>query len=340
MRLGLCPLYIGEPVSEVLPSVELADKVGYDSVWSYEEYGSDGVTILGYLAARTEQIKLGTGVLPIAPRSPTLTSMTATTLDVLSGGRMILGLGLSVPWIVEGWYGLPYGKPIPMIREYVSVVRKAIAREERLEFDGQHYQIPYRGEDARCDAKPIKSLFPPLRPRIPIYLGTIGPRTVRLTGEIADGWLPGVYSPEREAVSLAPLDEGITKAHRQRSDVTIAYFIQVVRSNDLEAAYDELRPLMAAYLGPKGVGLANSYFGLICAMGWEAQAHQVRKLYLAGDRKAAAAAVPTSMLDEVALLGPLDRIIDRLAAWKESRVNTLILLTRDAEIIEAAAAAL
>jgi F420-dependent oxidoreductase-like protein len=340
MRLGLALGYAGEPMNEVLPAVEAADKLGYDSVWSLEEYGPDGVSVLGYLAARTEQIKLGTGILQIAPRTPALTSMTATTLDVLSGGRMILGLGLSVPWIVEGWHGLPYGKPIQVLQEYVTVVRKAIAREEQLEFDGQYYQVPYRGPEARCDAKSIKSLFPPVRTSIPIYLGTMGPRSVRLTGEIADGWLPGVYSPEREAFSLAPLDEGIAKAGRRPSDVTIGYIIEVVRDDDVDVARDELRPLMASYIGPKGVGLMNSYFELACAAGWEADAHRIRELYLAGHRKEAAAAVPTSMLDEFALLGPLDRIIDRLAAWKESRVDTLILLTRDLEVIEAAAEAL
>lgn len=340
MRLGLGLGYVGEPMNEILPAVELADKAGYDSVWSLEEYGPDGVSILGYLAARTEQIKLGTGILGTAQRSPALTAMTATTLDVLSDGRMILGLGVSVPWVVEGWHGRPFGKPTQVLREYVAVVRKAIARKERLEFDGEFYQIPYRGPDARCEAKPIKSLFPPVRAYIPIYLGTMGPRSVRLTGEIADGWLPGVYSPEREAYSVAPLDEGIVKGGRQRSDVKIAYIIEVVRDDDIDLARDDLRPLMASYIGPKGVGLVNSYFELACASGWEAEAHRIREFYLAGQLKEAAAAVPNSMLDEYALLGSLDRIIDRLAAWKESRVDTLILLTRDLEVIEAAAAAL
>ncbi|MGH3615925.1 MAG: LLM class flavin-dependent oxidoreductase [Pseudonocardia sp.] len=340
MRLGLGLGYTGEPMSEVLPAVDMADKLGYDSVWSLEEYGPDGVTILGYLAACTEQIKLGTGILQMAPRSPALTSMTATTLDVLSGGRMLLGLGLSVPWLIEGWHGLPYGKPLEVIREYLSVVRMAMARERPLVHDGRQYQIPYRGPDARTEPRPIKSLRPPLRPHIPIYLGTMGPRSVALTGEIADGWLPGLYSPEREAVALAPLDEGIKRAGRQRTDVTIANLVEVVRNDDIDAARDELRPLIASYLGPKGVGLVNSYFELACAMGWEAEAHLVRELYLDGKKKEAGAAVPHSLLDEFALLGPLDRIIDRLAAWKESRVDTLILLTRDVEIIEAAQAAL
>jgi F420-dependent oxidoreductase-like protein len=340
MQLGLGLGYAGEPMTEVLPAVEAADRLGYDSVWSMEEYGPDGVSVLGYLAARTERIKLGTGILQIPPRSPALTAMTATTLDVLSGGRTILGLGLSVPWLVEGWHGLPYGKPIPVLREYVTVVRKAIARAEDLEFDGEYYQIPYRGPDARCDARSIKSLFPPVRTEIPIYLATIGPRSVRLTGQIADGWLPAVYSPEREAIALAPLDEGITKAGRDPSDVKIAYVVEVVRADTVDAARDELRPLIAAYIGPKGVGLVNSYFELACAMGWEAEAHRIRESYLDGHRKEACAAVPDAMLDEFALLGPLERIIDRLAAWKESRVDILVLLTRDVQVVEAAAMAI
>ncbi|MGL4745634.1 MAG: LLM class F420-dependent oxidoreductase [Dermatophilaceae bacterium] len=336
MKLGLGLGYGGEPVEEFLPSVELADRIGYDSVWSLEEYGPDAVSVLGYLAARTENLKLGTGILQIAPRTPALTAMTMTTLDVLSGGRMILGLGLSVPWVIEGWHGLPYGKPLTVIREYVDVVRAAVAREAPLSYDGSHYQIPYRGPDARCEPRPIKSLFPPVRSSIPVYLGTMGPRSVRLTGEIADGWLPGLYSPEREAVALAPLDEGIARAGRQPSDVAIAHIVEVVRDDDVGAARDELRPLMTSYIGPKGVGLVNSFFALVCEMGWEAEAHAIRDHYLDGRRSEAGAAVPDSLIDEFALIGPLDRIVDRLAAWKESRVDTLILLTRDLEVIEAA----
>ncbi len=340
MRLGLALGYAGEPMSEVLPAVEVADRVGYDSVWSLEEYGPDGVSVLGYLAAKTQRVKLGTGILQMAPRSPALTAMTAITLDVLSGQRTLLGLGLSVPWVIEGWHGLPYGKPLEVIRDYVAIVRKAIAREAPLAHDGRQYQIPYRGPGARSDPRPIKSLFPPPRPRIPIYLGTMGPRSVGLTGEIADGWLPGLYSPEREAVALAPLDEGIARAGRSRADVTIANIVEVVRDDDVDAARDELRPLMASYIGPKGVGLVNSYFELARGMGWEAEARKIRELYLGGKREEAAGVVPDSLLDEFALLGPLGRIVDRLAAWKESRVDLLILLTRDVEVIEAAQEAL
>lgn len=337
MKLGLALGYAGEPMSDVLPSVEAADRNGFDSVWSLEEYGPDGVTILGYLAGKTENVKLGTGILQMGPRSPALTAMTAVTLDVLSGCRTLLGLGLSVPWVIEGWHGVPYGKPVELTREYVSIVRKAIAREERLEHDGVHYQIPYRGPGARSTSGPIKSLFPPPRTRIPIYLGSMGPRNVRLTGEIADGWLPGLYSPEREKITNVPLDEGLARAGRSPAEVPIANIIEIERHDDIEAARDELRPLLASYIGPVGEGLVNAYFESTCAMGWEAEAHKIRELYRAGHKKEAAAAVPAALLDETALLGPLEAILDRLEAWKESRVETLILLTRDVEIIEAAA---
>lgn len=198
MQLGLALGYSGEPIDEVLPIVEHADRIGVDSVWSLEEYGPDGATILGYLAARTERIKLGSGILQMPARTPAMTAMTAMTLDVLSGGRFLLGLGLSVPWVVEGWHGVPYGKPLGRTREYVEIVRKAIAHEHRVEHSGEHYQLPYRGPGARGVAKPVRSLLEPLRTRIPIYLGSVGWRNTALTGEIADGWLSSFYSPERE----------------------------------------------------------------------------------------------------------------------------------------------
>ncbi|SFQ50574.1 probable F420-dependent oxidoreductase, Rv3520c family [Amycolatopsis arida] len=341
MRLGLALGYSGEPMSEVLPAVQAADRVGYDSVWSLEEFGPDGVTILGYLAAKTERIKLGTGVLQVAPRTPALTSMTATTLDALSGQRTLLGLGLSQPWLIEGWHGLPFHHPTDVLREYVTVLRKAIAREGPLEFEGRYYQIPYRGPHARGVSRPLKALYPPPRTEIPIYLGTTGPRNVALTGEIADGWLVGgLYIPEHEKVCLAPLEEGIARAGRRRSDVTIAKVIDVIRDDDLDAARAEVRAVLASYLGPRGVGVRNVHFEQACEMGWEAAAHRVRALFTEGRRKEAAAEVPDELVDQYALLGPLDRIIDRLVAWKESRVDVLVLLTRDVELIEAAQAAL
>jgi F420-dependent oxidoreductase-like protein len=218
MRLGLALGYGGEPIEEVLPIVERAEAIGVDSVWSVEEYGPDAVSVLGYLAARTERIKLGTAVMQIPARTPAATAMTAMTLDVLSGGRFQLGLGLSVPWITEGWHGLPYAKPLQRTREYVGIVRRAIAHTERVEHDGQIYQLPYRGPGSSGRARPVKSEMEPLRPHIPIYLGAIGPRNVALTGELADGWLSGLYAPEHEKALTRPLDEGIARAGRTSGD--------------------------------------------------------------------------------------------------------------------------
>jgi F420-dependent oxidoreductase-like protein len=341
MRLGLALGYSGEPMSEVLPAVKVADRVGYESVWSPEEFGPDGATILGYLAGHTLNVKLGTGILQIAARTPTLTSMTAIALDALSEGRTILGLGVSQPWLTEGWHGRPFGSSTKVITEYVSIVRKAIRRDELLEFDGRYYQIPYRGADARTSSAGIKLVYPPVRKHIPIYLGTTGPRNVALTGEIADGWLAGgLYTPEHEEVCLAPLYAGITRAGRTRADVKITRIVNVVRNNDLAAAYDELRPILASYIAPKGIGVTNVHFQQACQMGWESEAHQIRELFINGGKRAAATAVPDKLIDEYALVGPLKRIVDRLAAWQESQVDTLILLTRDTQIIESAQAAL
>jgi len=217
VRLGLNIGYSGASIGDVLPLVEHADRLGIDSVWAAEAYGSDAVTVLAYLAARTERIKLGTGILQMPARTPANTAMTAMTLDALSGGRVILGLGLSGPQVVEGWHGVAYGKPLARTREYVEVVRKAIARREPLTFDGTHYQIPYRGEDATGLGKPLKSILHPVRDRIPVYLAAIGPRNVELAAEIGEGWLPIFYSPEREDIFNEHLDRGLA-AHGRHPD--------------------------------------------------------------------------------------------------------------------------
>ncbi|MEV0616404.1 LLM class F420-dependent oxidoreductase [Nonomuraea sp. NPDC050404] len=335
MRIGLALGYHGEPMTEILPLVEHAERVGVDSVWSVEEYGADGVSVLAYLAARTERIRLGTGILQLAGRTPANTAMTALTLDILSEGRLLLGLGVSVPWIVEGWHGVPYGRPLARTREYVEILRKAIRCDERVTHDGEYYQLPYRGPSK---ARPVKALLDPVRSTIPTYLAGIGPGMVRLAGEIADGWLPGFYSPEREKIITAPLDEGLKRAGREPGEVDIAVITHAVRTRDLDRARDELRPLYAAYLGPNLPGVRNTYFDLACEIGFEAEAETIRAHHREGRRAEAIAAVPDALLDEVALLGPLPRIIDRLAAWKESRAGTLALITRDRTLLEAVAA--
>lgn len=341
MKLGLALGYGGEPMDEVLPAVRAADRCGFDSVWSLEEFGADGVSILGYLAGQTDRIRLGTGILQIGARTPALTAMTAATLDILSEGRALLGLGVSQPWLMEGWHGVPFTPPVDTIREYVAVVRTAVAREAPLEFDGRHYTVPYRGPDARGPGRPIRSQMKPLRPSVPIYLGTTGPRAVRLTGEIADGWIAGgLYLPEHEKVCLAPLDEGLARSGRSPDAVAVTKIVDVLVDDDLDAARDDVRPVLASYIGPRGVGVENAHFAQACEMGWEAAAHRIREHHVEGRRSEAWAAVPDDLVDAFALVGSRERILDRLGAWAGSRVDTLILLTRDVELIEAASGVL
>ena len=334
MRLGLNIGYSGSAIGGVWPLIEQADKLGYDSVWAAEAYGSDAVTVLSYVAAKTEQIKVGSSILQMPARTPANTAMTAMTLDALSDGRFILGLGLSGPQVVEGWHGVPYGKPLRRTREYVEIVRAAISREAPLEYDGQEYQIPYRGPDATGLGKPLKSILHPVRDRIPIYLASIGPKNVELTAEIADGWLPIFYSPEREDIYNEHLDAGLAKASRKADEVDIAPTAYVAMGDDIAACRDLLRPMFALYIGGMGARGKNFYFDLACRYGFEEAATQIQDLYLDGKKAEAAAKVPDELVDECALVGPMDRIVDRLEAWKESRVGTLILGTLQPEVLE------
>ncbi|MGI5447643.1 LLM class flavin-dependent oxidoreductase [Streptomyces sp. CA-243310] len=340
MHLGLALGYGGEPIEELLPIVDRAERIGVDSVWSVEEYGPDAVSILGYLAAVTQRVKLGTAIMQIPARTPTTTAMTAMTLDMLSGGRFQLGLGLSVPWIVEGWHGQPYAEPLRRTREYVEIVRKAVAHDTRVEHDGRIYQVPYRGPGSSGTARPVKSDMTPLRPDIPLYLGAIGPRNVTLTGEIGDGWLAGMYAPEHEAALTAPLDEGLALSGRKPTDVKISPILYVARAGTVEEGRDQLRPLFAHLIGAVGPGGRNTYFDVACQMGYEGPARTIRAHIAKGHKADAFAAVPDTLLDEVALPGPLPAIVDRILAWKDSRVDTLVLLSRDTELLEAAQAAL
>jgi F420-dependent oxidoreductase-like protein len=334
MRLGINIGYSGATMGAVLPLVEQADRVGIDSVWAAEAYGSDCVTVLSYIAARTERIKVGSAIMQIPARTPANTAMTAMTLDALSGGRFLLGLGLSGPQVVEGWHGVPYGKPLGRTREYVEIVRKAIQRIEPLEHDGEHYQVPYAGPDATGLGKPLKSILHPLRDRIPIYLAAIGPKNVRLTAEIADGWLPIFYSPEREAIFNEHLDEGLRSARRDPSELDIAATVYVAMGDDVAACRDMLRPMFALYVGGMGARGRNFYNDLAVRYGFEQEAKEIQDLYLDGRKDEAAARVPDAMVDEMALVGPLPRILDRLEAWKASRVGTLILGTQQPEVLE------
>lgn len=339
MRLGLNIGYSGASMSDVLPLVEHADRLGIDSVWAAEAYGSDAVTVLSYLAARTERIQLGSAIMQMPARTPAATATTAMTLDALSGGRFLLGLGLSGPQVVEGWHGVPYGRPLLKTREYVDIVRRVIAREEPLSYHGQAYEVPYQGHDATGLGKPLKSILHPIRPAIPIYLAAIGPRNTRQTAAIADGWLPIFYSPEREEVLGEHIDAGLADAGRDAGELDIAATVYVAAGDDVEACRDLLRPFFALYIGGMGARDTNFYADLMRRYGFEAAADRIQDRYLDGDRDEAARAVPDELIDEMALVGPIDRIVERFEAWRASRVSTLILGTHQPEVLKALAAA-
>jgi F420-dependent oxidoreductase-like protein len=324
MRLGIAVGYSGSHVSLDMALIREADRLGYHVVWTAEAYGSDAVTPLAFIAGQTERIHLGSGIMQMPARTPAMTAMTATTLDQLSGGRMLLGLGVSGPQVVEGWHGVPYGKPLGRTREYVEILRTIWARERALEHDGPHYQIPYRGPGASGLGKPLKSIVHGRQ--IPIYLAAIGPKSVAQCAEIADGWLPIFYSPYRAPRTYQPsLDEGFRRAGSGKSlaNFDIAVSASVIVTDDVPAALRMVKPHLALYIGGMGARGKNFYNDLACRYGFEEAAKKIQDLYLAGRKDEAMAAVPDALADEVSLVGPKERIRDRLAAWRESPVGTL-----------------
>ena len=334
MRLGLSLGYSGADARWDVQLVQDADRLGYHSVWTAESYGSDAVTPLAWMGAVTYRIQLGTAVLQLAARTPAMTAMTAMTLDALSGGRVRLGLGVSGPQVVEGWHGQPFGRPVARTREYVAIVRAILARKAPLQHEGTYYQIPYRGSDASGLGKPLRSILHG-RADLPIYLAAIGPRNVALAAEIADGWLPVFFSPERMALFRSSLQEGFARGARpaETASFDVAPSAPVVVGRDVEACRDHVKPKLALYVGGMGARGRNFYFDLACRYGYEAAARRVQDLYLVGRKDEAAAAVPDALVDEVALCGPRERIRDRLAAWREVGVTTLICATRQPEAL-------
>jgi F420-dependent oxidoreductase-like protein len=329
MRLALSLNYSGASMSLDVPTILEAEKLGYDSVWSAEAYGSDAVTPAAWIAARTERIDVGTAIMQIAARTPAATAMTAMTLDALSGGRFRLGLGVSNPQVVEGWHGQRFGKPIGKTREYVAIVRAILRREKPLEHRGEHYQIPYVGADASGLGKPLKSILHG-RADLPIYLAAIGPKNVALAAEVADGWLPTFFSPRRMKMFREWLDEGFRAAPgkaRARFDIMPA--VSVVVGDDVGACRAVVKSRLGLYVGGVGARGKNFYNDLTRRYGYEEAAAKVQELYLGGRKAEAEAAVPDALVDEVALVGPRARIADRLEAWRESGVTTLLVQTHD-----------
>lgn len=336
MRLAINIGYWGGDAGLDLDLVLAAEKLGYDSVWAAEAWGSDAVTVLAYVAARTNTIKVGSGILQMPARTPAMTAMTAATLSDLSSGRFLLGLGLSGPQVVEGWHGQPYGKPLGKTREYVAIVRRALARTAPLVHAGEHYQIPYTGPGSTGLGKPLKLMTRPAHP-IPIYIAALGPKNVALTAEIADGWLPVLYSPYKAAEVFGPaLAEGFGRSAEDgkadRFDTVPA--VSAVVTDEPQRARDRLKPGIAMYIGGMGAKGRNFYNDLVSRYGYAEAAAQVQDLYLAGERRAATAAVPDALVDELNLIGTKAELRDRLDVWREAGVTTLNVSAPDRHTLE------
>jgi F420-dependent oxidoreductase-like protein len=333
MRLGLMLGYSAGKVDLPIELVREADRLGVHAVWTAEAYGSDAVTPLAWLGALTSRIRLGTAIMQMPGRTPANAAMTAMTLNQLSGGRFLMGLGLSGPQVVEGWHGASYAQPLARTREYVSIVRAIFRRDGPLTFDGRHYQIPYRGEDATGLGKPLKSTLH-AQPDIPIYLAAIGPKNVELAAEIADGWLPIFFSPTRyDDVFKGHVEAGLAKAGKSAADFDIAPTVSVVINDNLDVCYNMLRPMLALYIGGMGAKGKNFYYDLAARYGYQEAADDIQAAYLSGDRGAAMARVPAELIDEVALVGPRERVRERLSLWRESPVTTLNMTVFDVETL-------
>jgi F420-dependent oxidoreductase-like protein len=320
MKLGLNVGYwgLGLTAEEQLALVREAEALGYDSVWAAEAYGSDAATVLAWLAGRTERIGLGSAIFQMPGRSPAMTAMTAATLDQISGGRFRLGIGSSGPQVSEGWHGVRFARQLQRTREYVGVVRKALARE-RLEYHGETLELPLPDGPGKA----LKLTISPVQERIPIYIAAIGPRNVTLVGEIADGWLPIFFSPEHVAEFRPLLEEGAAKADRSLDGFDIAPTVNVLVDDDADAARDVMRPMLALYVGGMGSRERNFYNDLMRRYGFEQAAQQVQDLYLEGKKEEAGAALPAQLIDTVTLCGPRDAVRERLAVYRDAGVGTL-----------------
>ncbi|MBV8773252.1 MAG: LLM class F420-dependent oxidoreductase [Deltaproteobacteria bacterium] len=335
MRLGLVTGYSGPRMQSTIDLILEAERLGFDSVWSGEAYGSDVITFLAYVGARTSKIKLGAGIMQMHARTPAMTAMTAMTLDGLTNGRFIIGLGPSNPQVVEGWHGVPYGKPLQRYREYIAIVRKILAREAALEFNGQEYQIPYRGPGASGLGKPLKSILHG-RPDIKIYTASIGPKGIELAAELADGLLPVWMSPDwYEQLYKPHLEAGFAKAGpgKSRENFDLAPFVTCVLGNDAAKCREPVKANLALYIGGMGARSKNFYNSYVRQFGYEELARRLQDLYLSGRKNEAQAAVPDELVDAVALVGPKERIRDQLARWKSSPINTLLIGTSQPEAL-------
>ncbi len=320
MKLGVHVGYwgLGMGAQEQLQVVQEAERLGYDSVWAAEAYGSDAATVLAWLAAGTSKIKLGSAVFQMPGRSAAMTAMTAATIDELSGGRMVLGIGSSGPQVAEGWHGQRFGRQLQRTREYIEVVRMALARE-RVDYQGETIELPLPDGPGKA----LKLMISPVQQRIPIYLAAIGPKNTALAGEIADGWLPTFFSPEHVSELRGLLQEGAAASGRSLDGFDIAPNVNAYISDDVEAARDLTRPLLALYIGGMGSRKQNFYNNLVQRYGFEAEAKEIQDLYLEGRKDEAGAAIPDRLIDMVSLCGPRDQVADRISAFRDAGVGTL-----------------
>jgi F420-dependent oxidoreductase-like protein len=321
-----------------------AERLGYEAVWSGEAYGTDAVSPVAWVLAQTKKIKAGTGIMQMPARTPACAAMTAMTLQALSGNRFLCGIGPSGPQVVEGWHGVAFGKPLARTREYIAIIRQILERKAPLEWQGEHYQIPYTGTGATGLGKPLRSIVHG-DPSLKIYTAAFAPAGLRTAGEVADGVLPFFMAPEKAEAITAPVLEGIAKAGKEKTlaDFDIAPYVRIALGNDVAACRDAIRPQLALYIGGMGARSKNFYNDAAKRLGYEAAAVEIQNLYLAGRRKEAEAAVPDALIDETSLVGPKERITERLQAWKEiardHRVGSLVLAGATPEALRVVAEA-
>jgi F420-dependent oxidoreductase-like protein len=313
------------PPAGVGDAIAACEELGFDSIWTAEAYGSDCLTPLAWWGAATSSVRLGTNLMQMSARTPAAAAMAAMTLDHLSGGRFVLGLGASGPQVVEGWYGQPYPKPLARTREYIAIMRKILAREEPVTFDGEFYQLPYRGGSGL--GKPLRSTVHPLRRDIPIMLGAEGPKNVALAAEIADGWLPLFFSPKLDDFYRSALADGFARpgARRSADSFEVPAFVPVVPLDDVEAAADLIRPFIALYIGGMGARTMNFHADHFARLGYAAEVAKIQELYLAGRKAEAIAAVPTALVEDIALIGAPAKIRDELPRWEATVITSLVI---------------
>ncbi len=339
MKLGFLLGYSGKQIHIPMDMIKQAESMGFDSVWTAEAYGNDAVTAAAWILSQTDKIKVGTAIMQMPARTPAMCAMTSMSLHQLSGGRFIAGLGASGPQVVEGWHGVPYGKPVTRTKEYIQIMRKIMERDGPVEFDGKVYQLPNKGEGTTGLGKPLKSILSGC-PELPIYTASITPAGLRCAGEVADGVFPVWMDPTKYDVIGEHIEAGFAKAGNGKSlkDFDIAPFVTVSVNDDLDAAFDALRPWLALYIGGMGAKGKNFYHDYAGRLGYGEVATRIQDLYLSGKKAEAEALVPNELLDAVSLVGPLDRIVERLAPWKEAgkrgEVGTMLLGGPDPAVME------